>query len=104
MGASWHSRLLKEGGKGKRAQSDKARGRGDFDILAPKAAPAVVFEKGAKGKGGTTGGGIGGIGAGKGAEGEGEEVVEKTMLQKCGFPFFLSIFAEGMIWVWELGC
>ena len=77
VGASWHS-YFSEGsvalGKG-----GGERGRGDFDVLTTKAAPAVVFDKSAKGKGG----GATGAGAGAGVAGQDEEeVVEKTLLQK----------------------
>lgn len=82
VGASWHA-YLPAGGKGKKNEGGRMEdGRGDFDILTTKPAPRVVFEKAAKGK---VGGATVGAGAGKGMggkEGEGEEVVEKSLLQK----------------------
>lgn len=89
-------------GQGKRDKEGRT-GRGDFDILTMKAAPGVVFEKGAsKGKGKSAG-----VGVGVGAEGGEEEVVEKTMLQKwvaLPFPhlffssFFLFFFRVPALW------
>ncbi len=82
VGASWRACLPKSAaaagkkGKGKGGENR----RGDFDMLTTKTAPRVVNDKPAKGKGAAAGAGAG---AGVGMAGaEGEEVVEKTMLQK----------------------
>lgn len=78
VGASWRSYLPTRsvvGGKGGGGEG----GRGDFDVLTMKTAPAVVWDNAAKGKGGAMGAGPGAGMAGK--EGE-EEVVEKSLLQK----------------------
>ena len=82
MGASWHSYLLKSlpvAGQGKSAERKKKRG--DFDILATKTAPSVVFDKEAKGKGGGAATAVGAGPGGPGKENE-EEAAEKTFLQK----------------------
>ena len=83
VGASWHSCLSKSApaaGKGKGKGESGGNARGDFDVLTTKPAPRVVFDKPAKGKGGAAAAGAGaGVG---GKEGEEEEVVEKTLLQK----------------------
>ena len=83
VAASWRAFLPKGsaaaaagvGGKRKGA-SGGDDGRGDFDVLTAKAPPGVVFDRPAKGKGAAAGAAV------AGTEGEGEEVVEKTMLQK----------------------
>lgn len=70
VGASWRSWMSKGGKEGKEGNG---KGRGDFDIITVKEAPAIVFDKAVKEKGA--------VGASVSAEGE-EEVVEKTLLQK----------------------
>ena len=84
VGASWHSYLpiasqTKPTSNGKEKDEEATDGRGDFDVVTVKPAPGVVFDTPAKGKGAVAGAGPA---QGVGTDGEEEEVVEKTFLQK----------------------
>lgn len=71
VGASWVA-WMPRGGEGGR----EGGARGEFDVVTVKKAPSVVFDRPVKGKGGAA------AGAAPVVEGEEEEVVEKTLLQK----------------------
>lgn len=91
VGASWHAYLPRTGvakaaSNGKRGPTEDENGRGDFEVATVQAPQGVVFDTPTKGKSAVAGIGAAlGVGApaqAQGKEGEEEEVVEKTFLQK----------------------